>query len=48
MRRGFRCPELLKSHPRYAEWVRIAGTDWNLYVGTHEMSFSTEAQREAA
>jgi len=44
----FAAPGLLKSHPRYAEWVRIAGTDWNLYVGTYEMSFSTQAQREAA
>ena len=41
-------PGLLKSHPRYAEWLRIAGTDWNLYLATHEMSFSTDAQREAA
>jgi hypothetical protein len=39
---------LLKHHERHAEWVRIAGTDWNLYVATHEMSFSTETQREAA
>ena len=38
----------VKSHPRYAEWLAIAGTDWNLYVATHEMSFSTQAQREAA
>lgn len=44
----FATPGLLKSHPRYAEWLRIAGTDWNLYIATHEMSFSTEAQREAA
>jgi hypothetical protein len=35
-------------HARYAEWLAIAGTDWNLYVATHEMSFSTPAQREAA
>jgi len=39
---------LLKSHERHAEWLRIAGTDWNLYIATHEMSFSTETQREAA
>jgi hypothetical protein len=39
---------LLKNHERHAEWLRIAGTDWNLYLATHEMSFSTEAQREAA
>lgn len=38
----------LKKHPRYAEWLSIAGTDWNLYVATHEMSFSTEGQRQAA
>ena len=44
----FAAPGLLKSHPRYPEWLRIAGTDWNLYVATHEMSFSTDAQREAA
>ena len=36
----------LKSQPRYAEWLRIAGTEWNLYIATHEMSFSTNAQRE--
>lgn len=44
----FSSPGLLKAHPRYAEWIRIAGTDWNLYVATHEMSFSTEAQRASA
>jgi hypothetical protein len=38
----------VKSHPRYAEWLAIAGTDWNLYIATHEMPFSTQAQREAA
>ena len=41
-------PDLLKSHERHAEWVTIAGTDWNLYIATHEMSFSTPAQRDAA
>jgi len=40
--------DLLKSHARHAEWVTIAGTDWNLYIATHEMSFSTPAQRDAA
>jgi hypothetical protein len=40
--------DLLKAHARYAEWLGIAGTDWNLYIATHEMSFSTPAQREAA
>ncbi len=38
----------VKAHPRYAEWLAIAGTDWNLYVAIHEMSFSTQAQRESA
>jgi hypothetical protein len=38
----------LKQHSRYAEWLRIAGTDWNLYIATHEMSFSTDTQRESA
>jgi hypothetical protein len=39
---------LLKAHPRHPEWLTIAGTDWNLYIATHQMSFSTPAQREAA
>ena len=38
----------LPKEPRYAEWLRIAGTEWNLYVATYEMSFSTAAQRAAA
>jgi hypothetical protein len=37
----------IRSHSRYAEWHSIAGTEWNLYVAVHEMSFSTTAQREA-
>lgn len=41
-------PQLLKQHPKYAEWLRIVGTEWNLYIATHEMSFTTEAQRQAA
>jgi len=40
--------EELRGHPRYAEWIAAAGTEWNLYVATHELSFSTESQREAA
>ena len=40
-------PDLVKQHPNYREWVSIVGTEWNLYVATHEMSFSTEAQRAA-
>ncbi len=35
----------LAKHLRYAEWRAIAGTEWNLYIATYEMSFSTEAQR---
>ena len=37
----------IRSHSRYAEWHSIAGTEWNLYIAVHEMSFSTEAQRAA-
>ena len=40
--------EVVKTHSRLAEWRTIAGTEWNLYVATHEMSFSSPAQREAA
>jgi len=40
--------DVLKSHPRLAEWRTIAGTEWNLYIATHEMSFSTPGQRESA
>jgi hypothetical protein len=39
--------EAIRGHARYAEWVSIAGTEWNLYIAVHEMSFSTEAQRGA-
>ena len=41
-------PELIKSHPRHAEWVTIAGTDWNLYIATYEMSFASPARLESA
>ena len=40
--------ELIKSHERHAEWVTIAGTDWNLYIATHEMSFATPSRLESA
>ena len=43
----FSAREFLTGHPRYREWLAIAGTDWNLYIATHEMSCSTQAQREA-
>jgi hypothetical protein len=45
---GSLSPDGLRTHPRYAEWIGAAGTEWNLYVATHEMSFSTESQRRAA
>ena len=38
---------LLKQHPKYAEWLRIVGTEWNLYIATHEMALSTPAERNA-
>ena len=38
----------VRAHARYAEWLSIAGTEWNLYVAIHEMSFSMPAQRAAA
>jgi hypothetical protein len=41
-------PDLIRQQPKFREWVSIVGTEWNLYVATHEMSFSTEAQRQAA
>jgi len=40
--------ELIKSHQRHTEWVSIAGTDWNLYIATYEMSCATPAQLEAS
>jgi hypothetical protein len=43
----FSAREFLSGHPRYRECLAIAGTDWNLYIATYEMSFSTQAQREA-
>jgi len=41
-------PDLIRSHQHHNEWVTIAGTDWNLYIATHEMSFATPAQLESA
>ena len=38
----------LKQHTRYDEWLRIAGTDWNLYIATHEMAFATASRRGSA
>ena len=39
--------ETVRSSARFAEWLSIAGTEWNLYVATHELSFSTPAERAA-
>jgi len=39
--------DTVRSHPRYAEWVSIAGTEWNLYVAVHEMALSTQSERHA-
>ncbi|MEA3192746.1 MAG: hypothetical protein QOD26_1079 [Betaproteobacteria bacterium] len=36
-----------RQHQRYAEWLSIAGTEWNLYVAVHQMASSNEAQRAA-
>jgi hypothetical protein len=44
----FAAQGLLQAQQRYAEWVSIAGTEWSLYVATHEMFSSTRVQREAA
>ncbi|HEX2332029.1 MAG TPA: hypothetical protein VHI32_02530 [Burkholderiales bacterium] len=40
--------DLLRQHPKYREWLSIVGTQWNLYVATHEMPLSTSAERGAA
>ena len=40
--------EAIRANPRYAEWLSVAGTDWNLYVATLEMPLATPAEREAA
>ena len=39
--------DLIKGHPKYREWLTIVGTEWNLYVATHDLACSTEAQRAA-
>ena len=40
-------PHLLKQHPKYREWLTIVGTEWNLYIATHELPLSTAAHRAA-
>ena len=40
-------PGTLKEHPCYADWLALAGTEWNLYVATFEMYDSSEAVRQA-
>ena len=39
--------EGIKAHPRYAEWISVAGTEWNLYVATHDLA-GTQTERQAA
>ena len=39
---------LLRGHPKYRDWLTLVGTEWNLYVATHELPLSTTAEREAA
>ena len=36
-----------RQHERYAEWLSIAGTEWNLYIAVQPMPSSTAAQRAA-
>jgi hypothetical protein len=38
----------IKTNSRYAEWISVAGTDWNLYVATLEMPLATAGERQAA
>jgi hypothetical protein len=40
--------DLLKQHRKYREWLTIVGTEWNLYIATHDLSLSTAAERQAA
>jgi hypothetical protein len=40
-------PGLLKGHASYADWLALAGTEWNLYVATLEMYSSGEAERQS-
>jgi hypothetical protein len=39
---------LLRGHDQYADWLSLAGTEWNLYVAACEMAGSSEADRRAA
>jgi hypothetical protein len=41
-------PEVLKKHPSYADWIALAGSEWNLYIASCEMHHSTESERQAA
>jgi len=40
--------DAIRGSASYRDWITAAGTEWNLYVATHDMSFTTEAQRAAA
>jgi hypothetical protein len=37
-----------RQHRRYAEWLSIAGSEWNLYIAVHAMASSTATRRLAA
>jgi hypothetical protein len=38
---------LIRQHPKYGEWLRIVGTEWNLYIATLELPLSTGSERDA-
>jgi hypothetical protein len=38
---------VVKGHASYADWLALAGTEWNLYIATLEMYQSSEAERQA-
>ena len=40
-------PGVLKGHPSYADWLALAGTEWNLYIATFDMYGSGEAERQS-
>ena len=39
---------LIRGHVAYAEWLSLAGTEWNLYIAACAMRGSSEAERLAA
>ena len=40
-------PGLLKQQAKYREWLTIVGTEWNLYIATHELALSTPSERQS-